>query len=139
MGSMKLKQLLTQDGNHFEDVARFNKVNEPNASYKAPEEEGGSVSNWFEMPEGVELEDVDVEELTITDDVYSTRSSFDQLLENEETKAIIHKYLVGIEEHPMFGMARTMSINNLAELAPEQFNEKMLYTLNKELTKIKKN
>ena len=38
----------------------------------------------------------------------------------------------------MFGMAKTMSINNLAELAPEQFNEKMLYTLNKELTKIKK-
>ena len=79
-----------------------------------------------------------VEEINITDDVYSTRSSIDQLLENEETKAIIHKYLVGIEEHPMFGMARTMSINNLAELAPEQFNEKMLYTLNKELTKIKK-
>ncbi len=137
-GINEVKAVATQDGYRFEDVARFNKVNEPNPSYKAPEEEGSTVNNWFEMPEGVEMDDVVVEELNITDDVYSTRSSIDQLLENEETKAIIRKYLVGIEEHPMFGMARTMSINNLAELAPEQFNEKMLYTLNKELTKIKK-
>ena len=53
-GINEIKAVATQDGNHFEDVARFNKVNEPNPSYKAPEEEGGSVSNWFEMPEGVE-------------------------------------------------------------------------------------
>ena len=57
-GINEVKAVATQDGTHFEDVARFNKVNEPNPSYKAPEEEGGSVSNWFEMPEGVELEDV---------------------------------------------------------------------------------
>ena len=135
-GINEIKVISNQDGVSLQDVAKFNKVNEPNVSYKAPEEEGGSVSNWFEMPEGVE--DVVVEQLTITDDVYSTRCSLDQLLENEEAKAVIQKYLVGIEEHPMIGMARTMSINNLAELAPDQFNEKMLYTLNKELTKIKK-
>ena len=62
-------------------------MTEPNTSYEAPESEGGTVANWFEMPEGVELEDVGAEEIIITDDVYSTRSSIDQLLENEETKA----------------------------------------------------
>ena len=62
-GINEIKAIANQDGNRFEDVARFNKVNEPNPSYKAPEEEGGTVSNWFEMPEGVE--DVVVEELTL--------------------------------------------------------------------------
>ena len=72
-GINEIKAIANQDSNRFEDVARFNKVNEPNPSYKAPEEEGDTVSNWFEMPEGVE--DVVVEELTITDDVCSTRCS----------------------------------------------------------------
>ena len=65
-------------------------------------------------------------------------ASFDELFQIEATKAILDKYLVGIEEHSMFGMMKTMAINNMAHLAPDQFNEKMLYTLNKELTKIKK-
>ena len=44
----------------LQDVARFNKVNEPNPSYVAPEEEtGGSVANWFEMPD---VGDVEIEE-----------------------------------------------------------------------------
>ena len=83
-GINEIKAIANQDGVLFEDIARFNKVNEPNASYKAPEEEGGSVSNWFEMPEGVE--DVVVEELNITDDVYSTRSSLINFLKMKKQK-----------------------------------------------------
>ena len=75
----------------YEDVARFNKVAEPNASYVAPEgETGGLVANWFEMPD---LGDVEIEEIEITDDVYSTRSTLGELLENKETKEVIKKYL----------------------------------------------
>ena len=31
--------------------------------------------------------------LTITDDVYSTRCSLEELMENEEAKAVLEKYL----------------------------------------------
>jgi beta-galactosidase len=134
-GITEIKVTADQDGQSFKDVARFTKVNEPNESYKAPEEEGGPVANWFEMPD---LEDVEVEELTITDDVFSTRCTFGQLFENEEARAVLNKYLTGFEDHPMFGMAQGFVVEDMAQLAPNMFNEKMLYTLNKELTQIKK-
>ncbi len=52
---------------------------------------GGVVANWFEMPE--DLGDVEIEELEITDDVYSTRCTFGELFENAEAKAVLQKYL----------------------------------------------
>ncbi|WP_246050135.1 hypothetical protein [Aquibacillus sediminis] len=76
--------------------------------------------------------------MTITDDVYSTRETFKDLLANEETKAVIDEYLPGVEDHPMFGMLKGFVVEDLAQIAPDQFNEKMLYALNKELTKVKK-
>ena len=50
-GINEIKVISNQDGVVLQDVAKFNKVNEPNPSYKAPEEEGGIVANWFEMPD----------------------------------------------------------------------------------------
>ena len=61
-----------------------------------------------------------------------------KFLENEEAKAVLTKYLGDISENPMFGMMKGMKIDMLATMAEEIFNEKILYTLNKELTKIKK-
>ncbi len=69
----------------LQDVARYNRVAEPNPSYVAPETEtGGVVSNWFDMPDQ-DLDDIEIEELEITDDVYSTDSSLGDLLKNKET------------------------------------------------------
>lgn len=134
-GVNEVKAIGNHEGDIFTDVARFNKVKEPNESYVGPEDEGGPVANWFEMPD---LDDVVVEELTITDDVYSTRCTFGQLFENEESKSVLKKYLGNMEEHPMFGMAQGFIVEDMAQIAPEQFNAKLLYTLNKELTKIRK-
>lgn len=134
-GLNEIKAIANDGEIQLTDVAFFNKVDEPNESYKAPEEAGGPVANWFDMPD---LGDVEVEKVEITDDVYSTRNSLGQLIQNEEAKAVIQKYLGDVEASPGFGMMEGMPINALAELAPEQFNEKMLYVLNKELTKIKK-
>ena len=121
----------------LEDVAFFNKVEEANPSYVAPEKEGGVVSNWFTMPE--DLGDVEIEELEITDDVYSTRDTFGELFKNAEAKAVLQKYLNGFsEEHPMFGMAEGMQVDMLASLASDMFSKELMYLLNKELTKIKK-
>lgn len=121
----------------YEDMAVFQKVSEPNLSYIAPDSEtGGVVANWFDMPE--DLEDVVVEKIEINDDVFSTRDSLSKLFANEEAKAVVKKFFGDIEEKPMFAMMEGMSFEQLAEMAPEQFDEKMLYRLNKELTKIKK-
>jgi len=135
-GITEIKVTSNQDGVILEDTARFTKVAEPNPSYEAPEEDkGGVVGNWFQMPD---IEDIEVEEIEITDDVYSTHDTFKVLMENEVTKAILEKYLGNFTEHPMYGMAAGMQIDFIASMAPEQFTEKMMYTLNKELTTVQK-
>ncbi len=118
------------------DVAKFNKVIEPNLSYEAPvENKGESAKNWFETPD---LEDVVVEELEITDDVYSTRCTFKELVENEKTDAILIKYLgKSFKERPTYPMTMGFTVDDLAERS-EMFSKKLIYAMNKELTKIKK-
>jgi len=135
-GINEIKVVCNQDGVILEDTAIFNKVSQTNPSYEAPEAEtGGLVANWFEMPE---LGDVQVEEIEITNDVYSTRCTLKEILENEEGKAVLTKYLGDFSENPGIAMALGMKIDTLATMAEDMFNEKMLYTLNKELIKIKK-
>ncbi len=136
-GLNEIKVIANQNGVALEDAAWFNKVTEPNPSYVAPEAEtGGVVANWFEMPE---IGDVEIEEIEITDDVYSTRSSLGELLKNSETRKVIEKYLIGFsEDNPMYGMAEGMSIDVLASMAEDMFTDKVMYLLNKELTQIKK-
>lgn len=129
-------KVFAKDGNtSLQDVAMFNNVDNPNESYFTPEEEGGFVANWFDMPE---LGDVEMEELVITDDVYSTRCTVGELFKNEETKAIVTTYLGNVEEHPMFDMMQGFTIDAMSQIASDQFSEKMLYTLNKKLSQIKK-
>jgi beta-galactosidase len=136
-GINEIKAVSNQEAVTYKDRAQFIKVAQVNSSYTAPEAEtGGLVSNWFQMPD---LGDVEIEDIVITDDVYSTRNTLGELLENKETRKVIEKYLVGFsEDHPMFGMAQGMPIDVLASMAEEMFTDKMMYTLNKELTKIKK-
>jgi beta-galactosidase len=125
-----------QNDARVEDTAFFNKVAEPNPSYEAPNEgKGKSAENWFQMPD---FNDVVIEEIEITDDVYSTRSTFGDLVKNEETKAVLRKYMGKLDEHPMFAMTLGMTVDQVASMAKEVYTEKMMYMLNKDLTKIKK-
>lgn len=137
-GLSEIKAVSNQDGVEFEDIAFFNKVDEANLSYVAPEAEtGGLVANWFTMPDIVE--DVVIEDIEITDAVYSTRTSLGELLKNKETRKVIEKYLIGFsEDNPMFAMAEGMSLDVLASMAEDMFTDKVMYLLNKDLTKIKK-
>ena len=137
-GMNEIKVIANHDGVALQDVAKFNKVAEPNPSYEAPEAEtGGVVANWFQMPD-LGDEEVEVEEIHITDDVYSTADTFKDLMENEEAKAVLEKYLGNFAEHPMFGMAQGMQVDFIASMDEDLFNEKLMYRLNKELTQIKK-
>ncbi|OAB40416.1 glycoside hydrolase family 2 protein [Paenibacillus antarcticus] len=124
-----------QDGHTYEDTAHFNKVAEANLSYIAPADEGGVVKNWFQVPV---LEDVKIESLIITDDVYSTRCTLGSIMENDTARTVLEKYLGNLSENPMFGMASGMKVDTLASIAPDIFNEKLIYILNKELTQIEK-
>lgn len=120
----------------LEDVASFNKVSQPNTSYEAPDEgKGEAAANWFQMPD---FSDVVVEELQITDDVYSTRCSFGEIMKNKEADAVLRKYLGEYDGHSMFAMTQKMTIDQLSTLARDFYTEKLIYMLNKELTKIKK-
>lgn len=119
-----------------QDVARFNKIAEPNLSYEAPEDKGGVISNWFKMPEDAD-DDIVMEELEITPHVYSSRDTIGALMDNEQANEVLKKYMGDLSENPMFDMLKSLKIDMIASLSDE-FSDKLLYRLNKELTQIKK-
>ncbi len=135
-GMNEIRAVATEYNIRYVDMAKFNKVEEPNPSYETPvEDQGEEVTNWFQMPDL----DEPMEDLQITDDVYSTRCTFKELFENEEAGAVLHKYLgEDFRNRPTYSMTQGFKIDTLAEMAPEHFTDKLLYALNKELTKIKK-
>lgn len=134
-GLNTVKAVAVEGESKYKDTGVFNRVDNINESYQAPEQSGGVVANWFETPD---LDDVEIEDIEISDEFYSTKCSFGELFENPETKKIMEKFFPGFEDHPMFGMAQGMKIDQIAEMAPEKFDDKLLYSLNKELIKIKK-
>lgn len=122
----------------YHDVARFNKVDEPNASYEAPPVagEGEEAKNWFDLPDASTEA---LAELRITDDVYSTRCTFKELFENEDAETVLNKYFgENFRDRPQYPMMQGFTIDMLAGMAPENFPDKLLYAINKELTAIPK-
>jgi beta-galactosidase len=129
---------VAEDNNvQYTDTVFFNKTSEPNPRYVLPEEtEGEAVQNWFQMPD---LDGIEIEEILITDDVYSTRCTFRELLQSKEAEEILVKYLGSFKERPTFEMTQGFTLDTMADMAPQFFTEKLMYLLNKELIKIKKN
>lgn len=137
-GLNEIKAVAIQDGVVLGDVARFNKVLEPNPSYEVPESgKGGPASNWFKVPDDAN-DDIEIEELEITADVYSSRDTIGALSENEQTSVILKKYLGDLSDSPMFDMVKQLKLDMVASLAGDMLTDKVLYRLNKELIQIKK-
>lgn len=84
------------------------------------------------------LQRVTVEESSITGDVFSIDSTFSDILMNQRAREILNGILVGIENHPEFYQIQYKTIEEMTRVAPGQFNEKVLYLLNKSLSTIKK-
>jgi beta-galactosidase len=136
-GINKIKAVSKADNAEYVDNAIFNKVSERNSSYDAPvEDKGEAAANWFQMPD---LDNLEIEELNITDEVYSTRCTFKELTQNEEAEAVLVKFLGKFKEQPTYPMTQGFTIDMLADMAPDHFTTKMIYAINKELIKIKKN
>ncbi|MFJ7972076.1 hypothetical protein [Psychrobacillus sp. NPDC096389] len=92
-----------------------------------------SVSNWFTMPD---LQNVTVEELTIASGAFSINSTFSDIMMNPKARQAMNSVLRGIENHPEFHQIQYKSIEEMSRVAPSQFNEKVLYLLNKSLSAI---
>lgn len=133
-------EVIAKDGERtFHDQAWFEKVAVANPSYKAPvEDTNGMVANWFDVPELDEEEPL--EDVVITDDVYSSRDTLHDLIANEETKASVLNILGDITKLPMYGMMEGFKLDVLASMDSESvlFNERKIKRLNRELVKIKK-
>jgi len=135
-GWNEIRAVAAHEQTQYVDTARWIKVAEPNPNYEAPvEDKGVEVANWFQMPEM----DGAIEALEITDDVYSTRCTFKELYEHPEAAAVLDRYFgEDFRSRPTYSMTQGFKIDTLAEMAPDHFNEKLLYALNRELTKIKR-
>lgn len=127
---------VTGDEKTYTDQATFIGVQQENPSYTGPEEQGSLVSNWFTLPE--DMEAMETGELIFPEGMFSIKDAIGELIENDATKKIIHQFLGQVETQPMFGMLAGMSIELLAQMDGEMFNEKILYRLNTELIQIEK-
>lgn len=137
-GQNDIKVIATKEGKEFNDYAMFNKVSEPNPVYECPEEAGGPAANWFDESLVNLLDGVEVVELDIPEDAYSTYSIIGELLENEEAKSILSKYMANIIEHPMMAMMKGASIRDINKMMEGAFDPRLLFLLDKELIEIKR-
>ena len=61
-----------------------------------------------------------------------------ELLENEETKAVLAKYIGKMIESPMLGMMKNSSIRDLNKMIEGAFDERLIFLIDKDLCQIKK-
>ena len=92
-----------------------------------------SVTDWFVTPN---TQNVVVEELSITGDVFSINSTFSDIMMNPKAHEVMNSILRGIENHPQFHQIQYKTIEEMSRVSPSLFNEKVLFLLNKSLSTI---
>lgn len=92
-----------------------------------------SVTDWFVMPN---TQNVVVEELSTTGDVFSINSTFSDIMMNPKAHEVMNSILRGIENHPQFHQIQYKTIEEMSRVSPSLFNEKVLFLLNKSLSTI---
>jgi beta-galactosidase len=135
MNKMLVRGKTDEDDVVYTDQAIFIGVSQANPSYTGPEAKGSVVANWFTLPD---MEDTQAGKLEFPEDRYSIKDAIGELIDNPETKVIMHRYLGKVEEQPMFGMMEGMNIELLADMDSETFSEILLFQLNSNLNKVKK-
>lgn len=137
-GTTDIRVVATKEGKEYTDYAFFNKVDEPNPVYECPDKTGGPAANWFDEDLVSQFSDIEITELNITDDVFSSATPINEILENEEASIIFKKYFGKMVDSPMFGMIGKSSLNDIAKMLDGALDEKLLFLLNRELIQIKK-
>lgn len=94
-----------------------------------------AVTDWFVKPN---TSNVQIEELAVTDDVFSIDTSFSDILMNSQARGILNSILPGLEKHQHFHLIQYKTIEEMSRVAPGHFTESVLYLLNKKLSAVKK-
>lgn len=136
--STDIRVVATKDGKEYTDYAFFNKVAEPNPIYVCPDQGGGFAANWFDESLITQYSDVEITELNITDDVFSSATPIKEILEHDEASIVFKKYFGKMLESPMMGMMIKSSLDDMAKMAEGALDERLVFLLNKELIEIKK-
>jgi len=94
-----------------------------------------AVTDWFVKPN---TSNVQIEELAVTDDVFSINTSFSDILMNSQARGILNSILPGLEKHQHFHLIQYKTIEEMSRVAPGHFTESVLYLLNQKLSAVKK-
>ena len=137
-GPTDIRVIATKDGKEYTDYAFFNKVAEANPVYECPDKTGGPAANWFDEDLVNQFSDVEITELDITDDVYSSATPISEILDHEEASIVFKKYFGKMIDSPMFGMFQRSSLDDIAKMLDGDLDEKLIFLLNRELIQIKK-
>ena len=137
-GVNDLKAVAIREDDEVIDYANFIKVETLNPVYNCSEEgKGGLVKNWFEE-DAASRYDVEIEELEIGEDVFSTKCKISDMMQHPEARKVIEDHFKTMVGTPVFSMVESMSVDQLKEMAGDQMPDGMIYVINKELSQIKK-
>ncbi|WP_144510796.1 hypothetical protein [Bacillus sp. FJAT-22090] len=92
-----------------------------------------SITDWFAMPN---VQNVTIEELPKVSGTFSTECTFSDIMMNPKAHEVMNSILRGIENHPQFNLIQYKTIDEMSRIAPSLFNEKVLFLLNKSLSKV---
>ena len=121
-------------GEVYEDEMTLVRVAEADKSYEVEKQDNRqNVANWFEK-----FDFSDVTEVEIDDNYYSTRDTLECLMENEEAKVIVEKYLEILLKDPRLARAKKMTVDALSKLSGLGMPKGLVPAMNRELNKIKK-
>jgi hypothetical protein len=67
---------------------------------------------------------------------FSTDSKLGDLLDNEQTKAILEKHMPGISTHPQIGMGRGFPLKMVAQFSGGLITPEMLTAVDADLAKL---
>ncbi len=130
-----------ENGKTVYDTLVWKRVEKPNEKYSlkvSSEKSGSNVTNWFNKNKDDLVPPEDREDIVITDDVYSTKCTLEELQSNTDTNSVLEKIFGDMEKVPALNLVKKHSVDKIAEMAQGRITDDMMYLLNRELSKIKK-
>ncbi len=123
-----------ENGNGYEDSMVLQRVEEPDKSYIAERKDNRVVVvNWFEK-----FDLSDTTEVELDENGYTTGDTISLLMEKEESRAILEKYLEFLFHDPRFMRVKGMTVDALFGLGSLGLPKELKPVLNRELNKIKR-
>lgn len=75
-------------------------------------------------------------EVAATPAFSTTTSTIGELIDNAQTKAVLDSHLPGFADNEQVAMARSLTLRQLQQFAPDQFTDEVLAMIDADLAKI---